>query len=69
MSAGEHLDKLLADLKARAARQALKGQLIRGWEWEGGVVGRTKIETAHLLVDGKLMRLTPQQLEALKSEE
>jgi hypothetical protein len=65
---GEHLDKLLADLKARAVRQALKGQLIRGWEWENGVVGAQKIDTAHLLVDGKLVRLTIEQLEALKEE-
>jgi hypothetical protein len=28
MSAGEHLDKLLGDLKARAARQALRRQIV-----------------------------------------
>lgn len=59
------LADLLAELEAIRARQALKGQLVRGREWRDGKL----VETRHLLIGSRLVELTPEQIAALKSEE
>lgn len=60
------LADLLAELEAIRARQALKGQLIRGSEWVTRDGKLERVETRHLLVAGRLVELTPEQLKALE---
>jgi hypothetical protein len=65
MSAGEHLDGLLADLKRQAARQALRRRLVDVEVWQDG----KKVHVPHVLTGGTLRPLTAEEIGDLNNPE
>ena len=58
-------EELVAMIAALRAKGELRRQIVRVEAWDGG----RRVHVPHLLIDGQLVPLTPDQIAALKSED